>query len=140
MVKKASFNNYSEIDLIQHEKKILENEDRTPIFERTIISLKYLMGEFCLYTARFYGYRIQSNFLNPMAISCEKVELFKNMDLNRRCLLVSNVSADNLNTGIRLIAGTIRYIYSIVPLYYVMIQGTFEDYLGNNFKKKLDII
>lgn len=125
-------------DIVLHDPKdeYTMSKCKEPIFEKTVISLKYLMGEFCFYIDKFHGYRIQNDITNPIKTPIEKAIRLNIINSINPCLVISNVSAEKLNTGIRIKNGLICYVYNIVPLYYINIIGTFEDYLCNNFKKK----
>ena len=101
------------------------------------IPLNYLLGEYCFRNITLTGYRILNDISNNKSVEAIP-DWFKeaNEKQKKYCLLLANFPAGDLKCGISFTNGLIRYVKSIVPLYFVQVKGGFDEYLQRNFRKK----
>jgi CelD/BcsL family acetyltransferase involved in cellulose biosynthesis len=91
--------------------------------------LKFVLGEFCLYSAYFRCATLHTHFTALEGNPPSPDRLFPGFPGDVRALLVPAVPTGEELPPLSRAAGAIRYVTSHLPRYYIRLDGTFRDYL-----------
>jgi CelD/BcsL family acetyltransferase involved in cellulose biosynthesis len=98
--------------------------------------LKYLMGEFLVFDFRPQAWICQAPFPTDAAFGLRPEDVLTTRPDGADLVIAASWPVSDLEKKVTIDSRNIRYVPAVTPRYYVSLDGSFQNYLADNFQSK----